>query len=79
MVLDVKPLVAEGLVDTTYPCAQLTFSLEPALSEPPCPQTIAPSPSSSCPGQSKEGFPQNSWPPHPPGAILDGSIVVLQQ
>lgn len=49
MVLDIESLVAEDLVDTTYPRAQLTFSLEPLL-----PQTIAPSPSSSCPGQSKE-------------------------
>ncbi|KAI4560521.1 hypothetical protein MJG53_017150 [Ovis ammon polii x Ovis aries] len=49
MVLDIEPLVAEDSVDTMYPRAQLTFSLEPLR-----PQTIAPSPSSSCPGQSKE-------------------------
>lgn len=49
MVLDIEPPVAEDSVDTAYPCAQLTFSLESLR-----PQTIAPSPSSSCPGQSKE-------------------------
>lgn len=74
MVLDIEPLVAEDSVDTMYPRAQLTFSLEPLR-----PQTIAPSPSSSCPGQSKGELPQNSCPLHPPTPFWISSIVVLQQ